>query len=67
MASKNMRGSDHEEIIPLLDSVLATDSDSDEILEEDNFSESDLSESNTSASESDDETLDSVGPTTKAC
>jgi hypothetical protein len=66
MASKNVRGSDHEEIISLLGSVLETDSDSDEILE-DNFSESDVSESNTSASESEDETLDSVGPTQQKC
>jgi hypothetical protein len=39
-----------------------TDSDPDEILEDDNFSESDVSESNTSASESDDERSNGAGP-----
>jgi hypothetical protein len=67
MASKDVRGSDHEGIISLLENVLSsesneTDSDSDEILDDDNFSESDVSETNTSASESDDERSDSVGP-----
>jgi hypothetical protein len=42
MASKDVRGSGHEGIISLLESVLSnesdeTDSDSDEILEDDNF------------------------------
>jgi hypothetical protein len=63
MAPKHVRGSDHKEIISLLDSVLESDSDFDEILEEDNFLESDVRESNMSSSESDDGTLDSVGPT----
>jgi hypothetical protein len=38
------------------------DSDSDEILEDDNFLKSGVSESNTSASESNDKRSDSAGP-----